>query len=202
MAGVFRKAMVWLGLAPDEEYDDWGYDEPPRPSPPSRAPQPGYGAPQSSPAYGGTPQGPGRPTARPAPRRPVEPEDGMTNQPRPARPSGSVRPLPSRNPVEGGGDRAPTVRPMRPTSAKPTVVSPGSFDDAKDVADRFKAELPVVMDLSGLDKGLARRLIDFSSGICYALGGNMSRVRPGVYLIVPAGVDVSDEERRRLGAGR
>ena len=91
---------------------------------------------------------------------------------------------------------------MRPTSAKPTVVSPDSFDDAKHVADRFKAEQPVVMDLSDGDRDLARRLIDFSSGMCYALGGHMERVAPGVYLLTPAGVEVSDEERRRLGRGR
>jgi len=94
------------------------------------------------------------------------------------------------------------VRPMRPTSAKPTVVAPSSFDAAKDVADRFKADQPVVMDLSGADRDLARRLIDFSSGMCYALGGSMERVSPGVYLLSPVGVEVSDEERRRLSTGR
>jgi cell division inhibitor SepF len=92
------------------------------------------------------------------------------------------------------------VRPMRPTSAKPTVLQPESFDDAKDIADRFKASQPVVMDLSGLDRELARRLIDFSSGICYALGGHMERVRPGGYLLTPSDVEVSAEERRRLAA--
>lgn len=58
------------------------------------------------------------------------------------------------------------------------------------------------MDLSDVDRELARRLIDFSSGMCYALGGNMERVTPGVYLLTPSGVEVSAEERRRLAGGR
>lgn len=193
MAGAFHKAMVWLGLAPDEEYDDYGYDEPARGPGPSR--QPGYGAPG--------------PVGGPRPQQPaVEPEDPMAGYGRGpvARPSGAVRPLPSRAPEPPARaprrEETPTVRPMRPTSAKPTVVAPESFDDAKDVADRFKANQPVVMDLADADRDLARRLIDFSSGMCYALGGNMERVTPGVYLLTPSGVEVSGEERRRLAGGR
>lgn len=192
---AFRKAMVWLGLAPDEEYDDYGYDEPSRPGP-SR--QGSYGAPG--------PVGGPRHQPQPAP----EPEDPVAAYGRGqgGRPSGAVRPLPSRQQAEAPPPRSapreetPTVRPMRPTSAKPTVVAPGSFDAAKDVADRFKANQPVVMDLSGADRDLARRLIDFSSGMCYALGGNMERVAPGVYLLTPSGVEVSGEERRRLSGNQ
>jgi cell division inhibitor SepF len=191
---AFRKAMVWLGLAPDEEYDDYGYEEPARQG---RAPaaRPGPWA-----------QGQG-PVARqqPAP----EPEEPVAAYGRGSggRSSGAVRPLPSRAHPEPPArpeprEEAPTVRPVRPTSAKPTVVAPASFDAAKDVADRFKANQPVVMDLSDSDRDLARRLIDFSSGMCYALGGNMERVSPGVYLLSPVGVEVSDEERRRLSSSR
>lgn len=199
---AFRKAMVWLGLAPDEEYDDYGYDEPSR-----RA-----GGPARPAGYGQAPS-PGRaPVVHPVP----EPEDPIAAYGRGqgARPSGAVRPLPTRSPQQPSRqqqpepphpeprEETPTVRPMRPTSAKPTVVAPASFDSAKDVADRFKAGQPVVMDLSGADRDLARRLIDFSSGMCYALGGNMERVTPGVYLLTPVGVEVSAEERRRLASGR
>jgi cell division inhibitor SepF len=193
MAGAFHKAMVWLGLAPDEEYDDYGYDEPARPGPgPGR--QPGYGAPG--------PMGAPRPSSpRPSPRTRWRatgevPSPGRAVPCAPAVP----HPEPPARPVRR--EETPTVRPMRPTSAKPTVVSPQSFDDAKDVADRFKAEQPVVMDLADADRDLARRLIDFSSGMCYALGGNMERVTPGVYLLTPSGVEVSGEERRRLAGGR
>ncbi len=216
MAGVFRKAMVWLGLAPDDEYDDYGYDDAMR-----RLGGPGAGPQGRAPGpdpYGdqGYDEPPAR-TARPAPRGPVDPDEGVAVQARPAGrapgQTGTVRPLPAR-PGSGGGGRpsgrpepqgratTPTVRPMRPSAAKPTVVEPESFDDAKAVADRFKAEQPVVMDLSGSDRDLARRLIDFASGICYALSGHMERLAPGVYLLTPPGVEVSDEERRRLSNAR
>lgn len=201
MAGVFRKAMVWLGLAPDDEYDDYPYEGPlrqgPAPSRPGGAPP----IPGARPGPVGQRPTQGRPS-RPAP----EPEDDPFGAPSAAgRPSGAVRQIPGRgalanDPRSVRRDETPTVRPMRPTSAKPTVLRPESFDAAKDIADRFKASQPVVMDLSAVDRELARRLIDFSSGICYALGGHMERLRPAGYLLTPSDVEVSDEERRRIAS--
>jgi cell division inhibitor SepF len=78
------------------------------------------------------------------------------------------------------------------------MVEPLGFNDAQEVGDHFKAGQPVVMDLSGVDRELARRLIDFCSGLCYGLGGQMERVASHSYLVIPAGVDISDDERRRL----
>lgn len=197
MAGVFHKAMVWLGLAPDDEYDDYPYDPGMRSGPAPRPPmQPRPGPP---PGRGPMPQ-----QQRPQPRpQPGYEEEGFVS-PRPpqgpqGRPSGTVRQLqPQGYPQHDQGYDNPTVRPMRPTSVKPAVLSPTSFDDAKDIADRFKADQPVVMDLSTVDRDLSRRLIDFASGVCYAVGGSMERVRPGGYLIIPPSVEVSDDERRRL----
>jgi cell division inhibitor SepF len=195
MAGVFHKAMVWLGLAPDDEYDDYPHEGPGRQG---MAPgRPGAGAPMSRPVAGSGGARGGRPQSRPAPEPDEDPFAGT------GRPSGAVRQLPAQGALQNDpravrGEETPTVRPMRPTSAKPAVLEPESFDDAKDIADRFKGNQPVVMDLNGLERDLARRLIDFASGICYALGGHMERVRPGGYLLTPADVEVSDEERRRL----
>lgn len=197
MAGVFQKAMVWLGLAPDEEYDDYPYEATGRPAPGAARPGPG----PQRPAGGGQ-RTPARPDARPRPRPAPEMEEDAFAPPRGGRPGG-VRELPGRGALQNDprsvrGPETPTVRPMRPTSVKPIVVGPESFDDAKDIADRFRSNQPVVMDLNGLDRELARRLIDFASGICYALSGHMERVRPGGYLLTPADVEVSDEERRRI----
>ena len=215
MAGVFQKAMVWLGLAPDDEYDDYPYEGPARQAP---GPGPARQAAPAAPGYGqqyGQPQapmgrpGPGGARGGPRPQRPApEPEDDPFSSPSASgRPSGAVRQLPARGALQNDprsvrAQETPTVRPMRPTSAKPSTLQPESFDDAKDIADRFKASQPVVMDLGGLDRELARRLIDFASGICYALGGHMERVRAGAYLLTPVDVEVSDDERRRLGGGR
>ena len=91
------------------------------------------------------------------------------------------------------------MRPVpAPATAKPHVVTPTSFNAAQEVADRFKANQPVIVNLQGVDHDLARRLVDFASGLCYALNGQMEKVSNQVYLIAPINVEVSSEERRRL----
>jgi cell division inhibitor SepF len=77
-------------------------------------------------------------------------------------------------------------------------VAPTSFNQAQDVADKFKGAQPVILNLQGVDRDLARRLIDFSSGLCYGLGGQMEKVAHQVYMLTPTNVEVSAEERRRL----
>ena len=69
---------------------------------------------------------------------------------------------------------------------------------AQEVADKFKASQPVIMNLQGVDKELSRRLIDFASGLCYGIGGQMERVAGQVYLMTPSNVEISAEDRRRL----
>jgi cell division inhibitor SepF len=113
----------------------------------------------------------------------------------------AVRTLPPENANEPESDpfAGAAVRPI-PTvaKAKPHVVSPVSFNEAQEVADRYKANTPVIINLQGADRDLSRRLIDFASGLCYGLGGQMERVANQVYLLTPSDVEVSDEERQRL----
>ena len=68
---------------------------------------------------------------------------------------------------------------------EPHTVRPRRFDQAQEVADHFKAGTPVIMNLEGTERDVARRLIDFGSGICYALDGTMEKVATGVYLLKP-----------------
>jgi cell division inhibitor SepF len=89
------------------------------------------------------------------------------------------------------------VRPV-PAAARPHLVAPTSFNQAQDVADRFKASQPVILNLQGVDRELGRRLIDFSSGLCYGLTGHMEKIAHQVYLLTPSNVEVSADERRRL----
>ena len=98
-----------------------------------------------------------------------------------------------------GRERSAVVRPL-PSAAgsKPFVVGPSSFNDAQEVADKFKINVPVILNLQGVERDLARRIIDFASGLCYGLGGHMERVANQVYLLTPSDVEVSPEERRRL----
>jgi len=83
-------------------------------------------------------------------------------------------------------------------NAKPHVVVPTSFNQAQELADKFKGSQPVIMNLQAADRDLARRLIDFASGLCYGLGGQMEKVANQVYLLTPSNVEVTAEERRRL----
>jgi cell division inhibitor SepF len=81
--------------------------------------------------------------------------------------------------------------------AKVHLVAPRSFNDAQQIADRFKAQIPVIVNLQGADTDLSKRLIDFSSGLTYALDGSMQRVADKVFLLTPRNVELSAEERAR-----
>ncbi len=78
------------------------------------------------------------------------------------------------------------------------LVAPKSFNDAQDVADKFKDAIPVILNLQGSETDLSKRLIDFSSGLTYALDGGMQRIADKVFLLTPRNVEVSAEERARL----
>ena len=78
------------------------------------------------------------------------------------------------------------------------LVVPRSFNDAQQIADKFKDSMPVILNLQGADQELSKRLIDFTSGLTYALDGGMQRVADKVFLLTPRNVEVSAEERARL----
>jgi cell division inhibitor SepF len=93
----------------------------------------------------------------------------------------------------------PMIRPMSPgDAAKVQVVAPTRFGDAKDIADCLKSNRPVIVNLQVADRDLQRRMIDFCSGVTYALSGEMEKVADEVFLLAPTNVKVSEEERQRL----
>ena len=107
----------------------------------------------------------------------------------------------------GGGVQTAVLRPRggrRPleavasASVRVHLVVPRSFNDAQSIADKFKESVPVIVNLQGTDPELSKRLIDFSSGLTYALSGSMQRVADKVFLLTPRNVEVSAEERARL----
>jgi cell division inhibitor SepF len=77
------------------------------------------------------------------------------------------------------------------------LVLPRSFNDAQQIADKFKQAIPVIVNLQNADQELSKRLIDFTSGLTYALNGGMQRVADKVFLLTPRNVEVSAEERAR-----
>jgi cell division inhibitor SepF len=78
------------------------------------------------------------------------------------------------------------------------LVVPKSFNDAQEIADQFKDSIPVILNLQSTETDLSKRLIDFASGLTYALDGGMQRVADKVFLLTPHNVEVSAEERARL----
>jgi cell division inhibitor SepF len=78
------------------------------------------------------------------------------------------------------------------------VVAPARFGDAKEIADRLKDNRPVIVNLQMADRDLQRRMIDFCSGVTYALSGSMDKVADQVFLLTPTDVEVPAEEKRRL----
>jgi cell division inhibitor SepF len=78
------------------------------------------------------------------------------------------------------------------------LVVPKSFNDAQQIADRFKDSVPVILNLQSSDTDLSKRLIDFASGLTYALDGGMQRIADKVFMLTPRNVEISAEERARL----
>lgn len=175
MAGLVRRAMVYLGLV-DDDYEDY---EP-------------YEEPQQQPLA------PARQPMRTASPYATEPDTGMGSSIR-TLPREVAMPPPAESYAGVGAVRSAVVRPIQPMqSAKVHVVAPGQFQDAQEIGDRLKANQPVIVNLQGADRDLSRRMVDFCSGATYALGGSMDKVARDVFLLTPSNVEVSAEEKRRL----
>jgi cell division inhibitor SepF len=180
-ADVWNKTLVYFGIAEEEEWDEDGYltDE------------------ELQRAYAERPN-----VRRLAPRRArreefddwTDPESASSARTSVLRPAPSARTEPRRL---RGVESLPTAG----ASVKVHLVLPRSFNDAQQIADRFKEGVPVILNLQGSDQDLSKRLIDFASGLTYALDGGMQRVADKVFLLTPRNVEVSAEERARLLEG-
>ena len=121
-----------------------------------------------------------------APRRPRRDDfDDIfaDDEPRGSRPTTALRPVER---ARNGGD------------VRVHLVIPKSFNDAQQVADKFKQSIPVVLNLQSSDTDLAKRLIDFASGLTYALDGGMQRIAHKVFMLTPRNVQISAEEKAEL----
>lgn len=128
-----------------------------------------------------------RPAARRSPRgRAV---DEYLEEPEVARPRASQR----RATPAGARTRSPSQN-----VAGVGVVPPRTFNDAQQIADQFKRGNPVIVNLQTTDSELAKRIIDFGSGLTYGLDGSMQRIADKVFLLTPPDVDVSAEDRAAM----
>jgi cell division inhibitor SepF len=96
--------------------------------------------------------------------------------------------------------RTSTLRPVGNGGSDVQVhlVIPRNFNDAQQVADQFKRHVPVILNLQTTDHELSKRLIDFASGLTYAMDGGMQRIAEKTFLLTPRNVEVSAEEKARL----
>jgi cell division inhibitor SepF len=166
---TWHRTLVYFGLAEDEAYED---EEPY--AEPEEELQDSYRE---------------RPNVRrlSSRRRRDEFDDIFADESPAERRTASLRPVGSRGNGRGnGGD------------VRVHFVAPKSFNDVQDVADKFKDAIPVILNLQSTDTELSKRLIDFSSGLTYALDGGMQRIADKVFLLTPRNVEVSAEERARL----
>jgi cell division inhibitor SepF len=118
-------------------------------------------------------------------RRRDEIDDIFADEPAMERRTTSLRPIGGGRPNGRGGE------------VRVHFVAPKNFNDAQDVADKFKDSIPVIINLQGTDMELSKRLIDFASGLTYALDGGMQKVADKVYLVTPRNVEVSAGELAR-----
>ena len=171
-ADVWNKTLVYFGIAEEEDWDEDGYitDE------------------ELHRVYAE------RPNVRRLPHRRGRREDyddWTDPEPTVARTS-VLRPAAEPRRLRG----VESIPGMGPTRVH--LILPRSFNDAQQIADRFKSSMPVILNLQGADQELSKRLIDFTSGLTYALDGGMQRVADKVFLLTPRNVEVSAEERARL----
>jgi cell division inhibitor SepF len=168
---TWHRTLVYFGLAEDEAYDD-ELGESGSYFEPEVEMQDSYRE---------------RPTVRRLPnrRRRDEFDDIFADDPVERR-TASLRPVATR----GGNGRGGDVRVH--------FVAPRSFNEVQDVADKFKDAIPVILNLQSADHDLSRRVIDFASGLTYALDGGMQGIADKVFLLTPQNVEVSAEERARL----
>jgi cell division inhibitor SepF len=167
---TWHRTLVYFGLAEDEPYDEdlEPYTEPEVEMQDSYKDRPNVRRLSSS-----------------SRRRREDFDDIFADEPGERRTT-ALRPVGGRGNGRGGGD------------VRVHFVEPKNFNDVQDVADKFKDTIPVILNLQRTDTDLSKRLIDFSSGLTYALDGGMQRIADKVFLLTPQNVEVSAEERARL----
>ena len=111
------------------------------------------------------------------------------------------------DPEPGANDRTAVLRPRvaavpSPASVRVHLVVPRSFNDAQQIADKFKESIPVILNLQSSDQDLSKRLIDFASGLTYMANGTIRPIGERIFLLTPPNIEVSAEEAREMMTDR
>lgn len=206
---ALHKVKAYFGMAPMEDYDDEYYDDEDRtgarayPRRGERFADDPYGAPErGSDRYEGREYDAPRAEAEYAPagyRGAYSPEDRF-------RPREFDRAAPRVGAMRGSTRGALAMDPRRMAMlfdegsplSKITTLRPKDYSEARTIGERFRDGTPVIMDLVTMDNADAKRLVDFAAGLAFALRGSFDKVATKVFLLSPADVEVTPEERRRM----
>jgi cell division inhibitor SepF len=154
----------------DEEYD--GYDDYEDERPKKRILTKSY----DDDDYEATPSAAkAAPTPSPAPERTITPV--KQSRAKTAKSSSKIAPM----------------RPKRGSGMEVCVIKPKSMEDAREITETLLEECTVVLNMEGLDLDVAQRIIDFSSGSCYAMHGNLQKISNYIFIITPESVDISGD---------
>jgi cell division inhibitor SepF len=198
MAGAMRKMAVYLGLVEDDGYDGRGFDpddefEPePEPERERRRHQVVEAEPRPE-------RGESVRVVHPPAQR--EPAPLAVESGRPARIAPVASITPERQNLE---KNAPVIMPKVVSEREPyriTTLHPRTYNEARTIGEHFREGTPVIMNLTEMDDTDAKRLVDFAAGLVFGLHGSIERVTQKVFLLSPANVDVTAEDKARIAEG-
>lgn len=209
MAGAMRKMAVYLGLVEDDGYDGRGFD-PDDEFEPELEPEPERDRRRHEPSRELHREEPERKVQTPAPRAPISPSVPVAaggssalsaEIGRPARIAPVASITPERQSLE---KNAPVIMPKVVSEREPyriTTLHPRTYNEARTIGEHFREGTPVIMNLTEMDDTDAKRLVDFAAGLVFGLHGSIERVTQKVFLLSPANVDVTAEDKARIAEG-
>lgn len=111
---------------------------------------------------------------------------------------GALAVEPQREPVSR---LRPVAEPAGNPLARITTLHPRNYSEARTIGEHYRDGTPVILNLTDMDDADAKRLVDFSAGLAFALRGSMDKITSRVFLLSPPNVDVTAEDRRKLAEG-
>ncbi|WAP55507.1 cell division protein SepF [Streptomyces sp. S465] len=200
MAGAMRKMAVYLGLVEDDGYDGRGFDPDdefePEPEPERERDRRRHQVVETEPR---PERGESVRVVHPPAQREPTPLAVETGRPARIAPVASI--TPERQNLE---KNAPVIMPKVVSEREPyriTTLHPRTYNEARTIGEHFREGTPVIMNLTEMDDTDAKRLVDFAAGLVFGLHGSIERVTQKVFLLSPANVDVTAEDKARIAEG-
>lgn len=210
MAGAMRKMAVYLGLVEDDGYDGRGFDPDddfePELDPESERDRRRHEPARQSHGTHGAYRAQGGEEVRVAQSSPLREPTARSasvssESARPAR----IAPVASITQERASLEKnAPVIMPKVVSEREPyriTTLHPRTYNEARTIGEHFREGTPVIMNLTEMDDTDAKRLVDFAAGLVFGLHGSIERVTQKVFLLSPANVDVTAEDKARIAEG-